>query len=500
MDPLVEHWEKLIIFAASEVSVKEWVEYALSFGNRIEASEYWTSLSPVERILYMHRSSCEWNDDDAEEIGVELKITLTKHGKFVLSLHSDSTIPDGIGNMVVFCRAPAAKILSQINEARSAVERKQVKLLKLISTWRQQSCLADKITMVNNALMEVPPVCSYYDGAALQNFRAPKTLPSVHDSGGSACFFTENEVLGRKTPRVLYFVIAAELVSRYGPGGIEELNGVSLENAEELPLGVKFEEGIVCRRIEGITRRKRYDYLEIPKRKQVMPKIPITGENGAYSIVGFTRLVREVLGWIRKETSSDVVMTRGFRDLESLSRAVITQDLKPLLSTNMYSHYCWVTGGNNASDADRLHAFSSRMRYNSWHLQPWQNTKPSAIDPKRFHAAKVPDISSELDMHHPGHTGYAVRHALRVPFPLDLQSMKIDGFGDIRAMRQSGDRYCDEDLAACIQATHKLREYLVAFVEQTIQLVRNPEFDEVQPLGLILPETLEYQEGNGFHE
>lgn len=452
------------------IEVSRWVDKLLSFDGRLTRSEALISLSPREKVLRRLFRDSDWNPCGENRNQVMLRVSLLVHGKVKLEISpteekADYLREDEIGCRTVFCPDLPQAVERELEKCQSSSISMSRRVSLAIEEYHQQGELAVRVRSVNQALREIPPVCCYWNGEAVQNFREPRSLPSQQDCSAHVLDFTEEEVLGPVTARVLYFFRACELLKAGGPNSLETLNGQDLGSITKLRPQQDLENE-QCRRIEGVTRRKIVSVVEATSSPEGGTNPSKLCDDGEFTLAGFVELASETIERIKCQTRSDVVMTRGFREIGALRKALEEGAIEELSDFDMYSHYCWVLGGDRHTE-DELHAISSRMRYNSWHLQPWGNTSPAEMRPMRYHPATLPDISSNLDFHHTGHIRYSVRHAIRAPYSLSHGGEQLLGFGDIRAMRQSGERYTDEDLMNCVTASRRMGEYLSALLEQS---------------------------------
>lgn len=463
-------WSAMERQVGEGIEVSRWIDKLLSFDGRLTGSEALISLSPREKVLRRLLRDSDWNPCGEKDDQVALRISLLVHGKIKLEVFPteekvDYLREDEIGYRTVFYPDLSQAVERELESCQSSSISISRRVSLVIKEYHQRGELARRVRSVNQALREIPPVCCYWNGEAVQNFREPRSLPSQQDCSAHVLDFTEEEVLGPVTARVLYFFWACELLKAGGPNSLETLNGQDLGSVTKrrLPQGLENEK---CRRIEGVTRRKIVSEVDITNSAEGDTNPSKLCEDREYTLAGFVELASETIEQIKFQTRSDVVMTRGFREIGALRKALDEGTIEELSRFDMYSHYCWVLGGDRHTE-DELHAISSRMRYNSWHLQPWGNTSPAEMCSMRYHPATLPDISSNLDFHHTGHIRYSVRHAIRAPYSLSHGGEQLLGFGDIRAMRQSGERYTDEDLMNCVTASRRMGEYLSALLEQS---------------------------------
>jgi len=166
---------------------------------------------------------------------------------------------------------------------------------------------------------------------------------------------------------------------------------------------------------------------------------------------------------LAEASNADVAMSRGPRDLDQLRGRGSGNPSS--LSTRAF--FCCVTAsssfaarfaGDGAGVATVLSAYSSRMRFNTWHYLP-DSLDITTVSPERddwFFAPGMPDIAEWSDQHHTGHVAFGVRYAIRVPFGIDFAGAYRPGLYDLRLMRAGEPRFTTADLRAAIATGYLL--------------------------------------------
>lgn len=164
-----------------------------------------------------------------------------------------------------------------------------------------------------------------------------------------------------------------------------------------------------------------------------------------------------------ESTGTDVAMSRGPREPLRLSALLEAGSPEPgHWKTGEY--YCCVApsaafvarlqaAGAEAEVAQAVRAIAARMRWNCWHFMPASagvEDDPGLADRDWFFAPSMPDMTEWTSHHHQGHVANGVRHAIRVPFGIDLAGAHRPGIHDLRLMRSHGAVYELADLRAAI--------------------------------------------------
>ncbi|MEU4565170.1 hypothetical protein [Micromonospora sp. NPDC023956] len=171
----------------------------------------------------------------------------------------------------------------------------------------------------------------------------------------------------------------------------------------------------------------------------------VTGVAPAGFSSGFEEFLHAFLTVTAEAFDADVSMSRGPRSFASL-RAEPADDADPL-ALRTRDFYCCVTpraafaarfDGHRAALVRCLSAYSTRMRYNTWHYLPHTLGVESSGQSKRsdwFFAPTMPDVTDWSDQHHAGHVEFGVRYAIRVPFGVDFDGRRLPGLYDLRLLR-----------------------------------------------------------------
>ncbi|MGC4886570.1 hypothetical protein [Micromonospora sp. DT227] len=171
----------------------------------------------------------------------------------------------------------------------------------------------------------------------------------------------------------------------------------------------------------------------------------------------FEEFLHRLLTGVANSTASDVSMGRGPRALAALSRAAAPADVQLKMGTSEF--YCCVTPSaaferRFAGDRDQLvralSAYSSRMRYNTWHYLPHTFGLTGRTRDDWFFAPTMPDVTDWSDQHHTGHVMFGVRYAIRVPVGIHFDGGWRPGLFDLRLMRARGPAYRTEDLRSAV--------------------------------------------------
>jgi hypothetical protein len=173
----------------------------------------------------------------------------------------------------------------------------------------------------------------------------------------------------------------------------------------------------------------------------------------------FEEFLHQLLAAIANATESDVSMGRGPRNLAGLARVGAPADVQLKLGTSEF--YCCVTPSETfdrrfPGDRDELiralSAYSSRMRYNTWHYLPHSFGLTGQSRDDWFFAPTMPDITDWSDQHHTGHVMFGVRYAIRVPIGIDFDGEYRPGLFDLRLMRTREPAYRIADLRSAVAA------------------------------------------------
>lgn len=261
---------------------------------------------------------------------------------------------DEVGSLPIYHLKGREFVESVISTAELKISAVAKQCMEEINAMRREKTLSNLIDIMNYALEEVSPVCAYWENEAVQNFRDSRSLPGVHYAYGKSERFSLDDFSGGFTPRLAYFVFGASQVIKYGASGLESLNGVSLST---LSLHESPEQSgkPSFRTIEGITRRKIYRYELLPAVESGSLRFPTSPK--VEDVSDFLSHVKQVLDALMKYTRSDYVMSRGFRPISSLCRAIATDSWNQLLNYDMYSHYCWVRSVHTHGVEDRCTQF-----------------------------------------------------------------------------------------------------------------------------------------------
>lgn len=152
----------------------------------------------------------------------------------------------------------------------------------------------------------------------------------------------------------------------------------------------------------------------------------------------------------------DFALSRGFRSLGKLMRAVRAEDWAGICSWELPEFFCCVVpttsalgsfGGSWQAVADTTWAMSARMQYNTWHFLAGNLPKVPAVRARDyFTPASMPDLSYASDQHHRGHVYNKIRFTIRCPQSVDLDGRRFDAFTDLRLVRCAGDPLGEQDL------------------------------------------------------
>ncbi|WFE54841.1 hypothetical protein [Micromonospora sp. WMMD1155] len=179
----------------------------------------------------------------------------------------------------------------------------------------------------------------------------------------------------------------------------------------------------------------------------------------------FEDFLHQLLTAVANGTASDVSMGRGPRALAALSRTAAPADVQLKMGTSEF--YCCVTPSEAfdrrfADDRDQLvralSAYSSRMRYNTWHYLPHTFGLTGRTRDDWFFAPTMPDVTEWSDQHHTGHVMFGVRYAIRVPIGIHFDGGYRPGLFDLRLMRTDGPAYRTEDLRSAVAVGRLLGE------------------------------------------
>ncbi|MFD3596427.1 hypothetical protein ACFWU5_27220 [Nocardia sp. NPDC058640] len=172
--------------------------------------------------------------------------------------------------------------------------------------------------------------------------------------------------------------------------------------------------------------------------------------------------------------SCDVAMSRGPKRFSPLRSTPPVGDLPLSLRTSDF--FCCVTPStafrerftDSQSDlVQTLCAYSTRMRYNTWHYLP-HTLGIHQESPERdwYFAPSVADVTEWSDQHHTGHVNFGVRHAVRVPFGIEFDGRQLPGLYDLRLMRTDGAPFEPGSLRQAVAASW----LLAAFYKETSRL------------------------------
>lgn len=212
----------------------------------------------------------------------------------------------------------------------------------------------------------------------------------------------------------------------------------------------------------------------------VMPRL-MEPADGEFS-TGFERALHQITMAATEATHSDVGMTRGPRRVAELAGALLSGSTDPLLWTTK-DFFCCVTPSAEFVElfkqapeqlAPVLRSISSRMRYNGWHYLPdTMGMTQSGVREDWFFAPTMADVTDWSNQHHTGHVANGVRHAIRVPFGIDVAGVHRPGMHDFRLMRTTGATYRLEDLRTAVAVAKVLRclyQANVSYVEREPRL------------------------------
>lgn len=181
--------------------------------------------------------------------------------------------------------------------------------------------------------------------------------------------------------------------------------------------------------------------------------------------------LRAMLHDIVEASGSDVAMARGPREL------FFVDDLneRDPLELRTSDFYCCVVPsqafaaqhtGQSPALSTILSAYSSRMRFNSWHYLPHVVDLTESTRDDWFFAPTMPDFTHGSEWHHTGHVKFGVRYAIRVPIQVTLAGRELPGLYDLRLMRSTGAPFTANDLEAAVAFAQVLR----TFHEETYNL------------------------------
>lgn len=350
--------------------------------------------------------------------------------------------------------------------------------------------LADVVRTVRSTLSHVAPISTYVGHRNLTNLRSPRTLSGQsHLDSSPDCVLRGLEDVppdGWPDDAALFVSLGHRLLDRWGPNGLEYLNGLQLgeevlaERAEDVAPGASSTAApaVRCRVVDGVLRNKRVGLVRhagpsaalVERLAALVADVGVSGTGpsswvdhlrapdalGAAAparVAAFEHLVEDLLRVARRVTASELAMSRGMRRLDLLADVVRTGDRTPLVGCAMDDQYCCVitAGRRGEAAADRAWAVASRMRYNTWHFRPWGGVRPEESGATElYYPPELPDISAHADFHHPGHINYGVRHALRAPRAVAVDGTQFTGLVDVRLSRAEGAPYRPQDLVDAV--------------------------------------------------
>jgi hypothetical protein len=188
-------------------------------------------------------------------------------------------------------------------------------------------------------------------------------------------------------------------------------------------------------------------------------------------------LMRIVIESSIEESGSSIGMSRGFRDLQWMQRALQRGDVKAICDRPTTDYYCAVFVAPEARRAmmavpgryKRITtAIATRMTFNSWHYTPGHFAGPNMDGIRHFyHPPRMSDRAEWSDQHHTGHVQAGVRYSIRSPASLRLAGKKYYGMIDLRLMRDS-EPYTDADVIRAKEYTAYLRAIMQAAADITL--------------------------------
>jgi hypothetical protein len=178
---------------------------------------------------------------------------------------------------------------------------------------------------------------------------------------------------------------------------------------------------------------------------------------------GLESLLYETVQGATTAFDSDFAMSRGFRSLTSLVKALRAEQWAEITRWDLPHFFCCVVpsprarryfGDSPAHLTDTAWSISSRMQYNSWHFLAGNLPKvPEVVARDYFVPPTIPDIAYHSDQHHHGHVAARVRFSIRSPQAVDVLGRRFDGFIDLRLLRCEGRPFCEQDLLAAHRAS-----------------------------------------------
>lgn len=355
-----------------------------------------------------------------------------------------------------------------------------------------EGVLAKQVRELRELLPYLEPIVVLHGHVAITNFDSPRSLigHSLRGDGEHCLLFELDATPLRDWPReaVLFVSLARQLISRWGPWGVEYLNGIQLSREalvlDEYESTVASDVGELStryRRIDGVLRTKRASVVhhdgprsevtdallavlvrygvDTPTLASGIERLRDAQALGATSVdrsFVFSNLIESVLKVVCCLTGADLTMSRGMRNLPLLVTAALTGDRTPLLASDMDDHFCCVvdnSGQRGDEVADRLWGIASRMRYNAWHCRPWGGVEPPNLgESETYFPPSLPDIATFADFQHPGHVNYRIRHTVRAPRTVQVGGAQFIGLVDVRLARSAGSSFTVEDMLVAMNA------------------------------------------------
>lgn len=200
----------------------------------------------------------------------------------------------------------------------------------------------------------------------------------------------------------------------------------------------------------------------------------------AEGVLPLPLLIWSIISTAVEKTNSDFGMSSTFRDTYQLLK-------KGPLNLNKQDFYCCVVPSTRIMQqqeteqvSEAMRFMANRMEFNRWHFIP-ANIARSQIPAVRdwLYAPAVPDIATQIDLHHGGHIKAGVRHSVRYPSAISVGGQEYNGAYDIRFVRQTGEPFIPEDIITArgyLDALGGVLNTVVNIVENTDQPIRIDEF------------------------
>lgn len=194
----------------------------------------------------------------------------------------------------------------------------------------------------------------------------------------------------------------------------------------------------------------------------------------------YEELLNEIVALATEYVNADIGMSRGIRDISKIKD--ITEERISAVEVSEWpvtEFYCCVVPSKKMKDMFKGHpknllftivnAIAQRMDYNSWHYMPGHFPHDS-IPLKRdyYLPPRMPDTAEWSNLHHAGHVLANVLYSIRSPKEIVCKDRAFYGLCDLRFMRQSGEPFREETLAAAIGFTGHIRALNQALLDYLI--------------------------------